>query len=278
MRQVSIDFSTYSSLRIGATLQVSVIERQTLEQDLANLGFFDKNNQAKVPNLIGKANNILVSPNASNLAMLDKDFSYIDLYEQYLEIGAFTSSSKIYSFCKQHNLGGLEFLCGLPGSLGGIIAMNAGLKGISGEIYEIANVLESVNINGEWIDSKSIAFGYRHSEIYGCIIGARVKTKNGFNQALVSGFESIRAKHPKKPSCGSCFKNPQGDFSGRLLESVGLKGFCIGGVGFSENHANFLVNLGRGTFNEALELIELAKRRVFEECNIALECEVQIIK
>ena len=248
-----------------------------MQQDLVALGFIDNSNQTKAPNLIGKANNLLISPNASNLVMLSKEFSSITMCEHYLEIGAFTSSSKIYSFCKRHNLGGLEFLCGLPGSLGGIIKMNAGLKGTDGEMYEIANVLESVNINGEWVDSKSIVFGYRYSEIYGCIIGGRVKIREGFNQALVSGFESIRAKHPKKPSCGSCFKNPQGDFAGRLLDSVGLKGFCIGGVGFSENHANFLVNLGGGTFSEALELITLAKNRVFKEHNIALECEVQII-
>lgn len=278
MRQICIDFSTYSSLRIGAPLQVNVLQKDTLLKDLAILGFIDDECAHNTPNLIGKANNLLISPNASNLALLDKEFSYIDLYEHYIEIGAFTSSSKIYSFCKQHNLGGLEFLCGLPGSLGGIIKMNAGLKGTDGKMYEIANVLESVNINGKWVDCGDIAFGYRYSGICGCIIGARVKRKEGFDTTLVSGFQSIRAKHPKKPSCGSCFKNPQGDFAGRLLESVGLRGFCLGGVGFSENHANFLVNLGGGTFAQALELIDIAKKRVFEEFNIALECEVQIIK
>ncbi len=278
MREVCIDFSAYSSLRIGTPLQVSVIEKHTLEQDLFSLGFISDSNQTQATNLIGKANNLLVSPNAKNLALLSKEFVSIDLYEDYLEIGAFTSSSKIYGFCKQQNLGGLEFLCGLPGSLGGIIKMNAGLKGTDGKIYEIASVLESVNINGEWVDCKDIAFNYRYSGICGCITSAKVKKNKGFNMDLVSGFESIRAKHPKKPSCGSCFKNPQRDFAGRLLESVGLKGFCVGGVGFSENHANFLVNLGGGTFSQAIELINLAKRRVFEEFGIALECEVQIIE
>jgi UDP-N-acetylmuramate dehydrogenase len=82
---------------------------------------------------------------------------------------------------------------------------------------------------------------------------------------------------PKEPSAGSCFKNPVGDYAGRLIEAVGLRGFRRGGAGFSQKHANFLVNLGGATFDEAIWLIDEAKRRVLESFGIALETEIKIV-
>ena len=278
MQTRCIDFSKYSSLRIGAPTEVHLIRSSKDAQECVVRGF----------SLVGKAQNLLISPHAKNLAMLDKEiFSQIsienrenitsDTQKECVLVGAALSSSKIFSFFKAQNLGGVEFLQGLPGSLGGIIKMNAGLKSGSGQNYEICEMLDSININGEWIDAKNFSFDYRSSGISGVILQARLKKIQGFNDALSKDFLTIRAKHPKMPSCGSCFKNPKGDFAGRLLESVGLRGFSIGGVGFSAQHANFLVNLGGGTFEDALALLELAKKRVFEAFGVMLECEVQII-
>ncbi|MGI0440250.1 UDP-N-acetylmuramate dehydrogenase [Helicobacter himalayensis] len=277
MQTRCIDFSKYSSLRIGAPIEVHLIRSSKDAQECVARGF----------SLVGKAQNLLISPYAKNLAMLDKEiFSQIitesqsatnSAQKECVLVGAALSSSKIFSFFKAQNLGGVEFLQGLPGSLGGIIKMNAGLKSSSGQNYEICEMLDSININGEWIDAEKIPFSYRSSGISGVILQARLKKIQGFNDALSKDFLTIRAKHPKMPSCGSCFKNPKGDFAGRLLESVGLKGFSIGGVALSAQHANFLVNLGGGSFEDAFALIELAKKRVFEAFNIMLECEVQII-
>ncbi|MGI0405706.1 UDP-N-acetylmuramate dehydrogenase [Helicobacter himalayensis] len=277
MQTRCIDFSKYSSLRIGAPIEVHLIRSSKDAQECVARGF----------SLVGKAQNLLISPYAKNLAMLDKEiFSQIitesqsatnSTQKECVLVGAALSSSKIFSFFKAQNLGGVEFLQGLPGSLGGIIKMNAGLKSSSGQNYEICEMLDSININGEWIDAEKIPFSYRSSGISGVILQARLKKIQGFNDALSKDFLTIRAKHPKMPSCGSCFKNPKGDFAGRLLESVGLKGFSIGGVALSAQHANFLVNLGGGSFEDAFALIELAKKRVFEAFNIMLECEVQII-
>lgn len=267
MHTRTIDFAKYSSLRVGAPCVVQVIqsphECQALPPDA---------------HIIGKANNLLVSPNATNLYMLDKSFATIALESNHITIGAAMSSGQICSFFKKHNLGGMEFLQGLPGSLGGIIKMNAGLKDRHGGMHEIGDRLLEVNINGVWVDSRELGFGYRTSDISGVICGARVRKIEGFRHELTQDFLSLRAHHPKKPSCGSCFKNPKGDYAGRLLESVGLRGFRIGGMGFAQEHANFLVNLGGGRFEEAIALIELAKKRVFESSGIALECEVQILE
>lgn len=265
MRTEIIDFARYSSLRIGANLPVCLIQSQ--EDCLA----LDKHT------IIGRANNLLVSPNATNLAMLDSAiFDNIRLEKDHILIGAATNSSRIFRFYKQHNLAGAEFLKGLPGSLGGIIKMNAGLRALT-KMYEIKEQLLEVNINGEWLDSHKLHLAYRTSNICGVILQARLRVQKGFDETLAKEFSLIRAKHPKEPSCGSCFKNPANDFAGRLLESVGLKGFSIGGVGFSAQHANFLVNLGNGSFEDALKLIQLAKSRVYEKFKKVLEPEVQII-
>ncbi len=87
----------------------------------------------------------------------------------------------------------------------------------------------------------------------------------------------MRSNQPSTPSAGSCFKNPKGDYAGRLIEAVGLKAKCVGGMEYSSEHANFLVNNGKGTFKDAISLIEEAQKRVSEEFGISLECEVMIL-
>ena len=99
----------------------------------------------------------------------------------------------------------------------------------------------------------------------------------GFDSELLAMFKKMRDNQPKEPSAGSCFKNPTNNFAGKLLDEAGLKGYRIGDMAFSTTHANFLVNLGNGTYKEAMELIDLAKKKVFETSGIELELEIKII-
>ncbi len=99
----------------------------------------------------------------------------------------------------------------------------------------------------------------------------------GFDRDLERYLRSLRSNQPKEPSAGSAFKNPKGDFAGRLIETVGLKGFRVGGMAFSQIHSNFLVNLGGGTFKDSIELLEEAKSRVSKRFNINLEEEIKIV-
>lgn len=245
--------------------------------------------------IIGKANNLLVSPNAKNLAILGNTFNYISILDSIessdlkplescatkpikskkilIEIGASTPSLKAFLFFKKHNLQGLEFLQHLPGVIGALCNMNAGMKS-----YEIANFLHSININGKWISAHNAGLKYRGRESKGVIFAARFYAIKGFRNEFLESFKLMRANQPSEPSCGSCFKNPPNDYAGRLLEAVGLKGFFINGVGFSEKHANFLVNkaIKIATFEDAIKVINLAKKRVKETFDITLECEVKI--
>lgn len=258
---------------------------------------------------IGNGYNLLVSPNAKHLVMLSSEFDYIlakDTLQnpkdssEIVEVGGKTSSSSLFRFCKQHNLGGLEFLRSLPGSVGGLVKMNAGMKQ-----YEIKDTLLEVCIDGIW--RSDFTLSYRSSDIVGIISAARFRLKKGFDSSLLEQFQAMRSTHPKEPSCGSCFRNPRGDYAGRLIEAVGLKGAEQNGVGFSSHHANFLVNFGtkstqtsptkvdfaqadstktnftkidfcQADFSDALAMIELAKKRVKERFGIELVPEVQIVR
>ncbi len=222
--------------------------------------------------IIGHANNLLVSSNPPPLMMLSKDFSSIYLEGENLYIGGATPTGKILSFVKKHNIAGFEFLSKLPGSLGGMVAMNAGVKS-----YEIFNLIEALKINNYWVPKDQIHYGYRFAALNGVVTEVKFKVTQGFDAVLLEELVGLRSNQPKLPSAGSAFKNPQGDYAGRLIEAVGLKGYRQGAMEWSRVHANFLVNHGGGIFEDAKDLIELAKDRVYEQFGIRLVEEIKIL-
>lgn len=253
---MKIDFSKYSSVRIGGVFEVEVIS-EIIEFDGV---------------VIGGANNILISPNPPKMAILSSEFDYIKLENGVLKIGAKTPSSKIYKFAKDNNLGGFEFIKKIPGTLGGMITMNAGVKE-----HEISNQLLQITTSKGIKNASECGFGYRKSSIDGVIYEASFEIIKEFDDGLSSNLNQKRSNQPKGASFGSCFANPKGNYAGRLLEAAGLKGYRIGGCGFSEYHANFLINYGGGRFEDAMNLINLAKERVKELFGIELKCEVVIL-
>jgi len=253
-----IDFSKYSSIKVGQPTQVLMIEKN----DEIPKGRY----------LIGGANNLLVSPNPPPLMMLSKDFATIEEYGDMLTIGAAMPTGRIVSYARKHNIAGFEFCAKLPGTLGGMLAMNAGVKE-----YEIFNILHSVKIEGKWILAKEIEHGYRFAKLGGIATHARFEIQKGFDQKLLNDLQNLRSNQPHEPSAGSAFKNPEGDHAGRLIEAAGLKGKRKGHMQWSTVHANFLVNLGGGTYEEAKSLLDLAKNEVLHRFGIQLEEEIKIL-
>jgi UDP-N-acetylmuramate dehydrogenase len=253
-----IDFSKYSSFKIGGKHTVTF-----LHKDMKDISEYY---------LIGSCNNILMGDNPPKLMMLSKEYDYIRIENEQLIIGGATPSGKIASFCKKHNIANFEFVSHLPGKLGGLIFMNAGLKE-----YEIFNNLLHVTLLSGVKQKHEISYGYRYTNIDEPILEAAFSLQYGFNKEKVAMFKKMRSNQPATPSAGSCFKNPQGDYAGRLIEAVGLKGVRQGDMCFSDAHANFLVNNGRGNYKDALYLIEEAKRRVKAAFDIDLECEIVIL-
>jgi len=254
----TIDFSRYSSIKVGQPTEVLMIEEgDTLPVDRY---------------LIGGANNLLISPNPPALMMLSKDFATISEDSHMLTIGAAMPTGRIVSYGKKHNIGGFEFCAKLPGTLGGMLAMNAGVK-----TYEIFNILHSIQINGEWVFKKEIEHGYRFAKLGGIATYARFEIRHGFNQVLLDDLLNLRSNQPSQASAGSAFKNPPNDYAGRLIEAAGLKGVRKGDMQWSDVHANFLVNWGKGTFEEARFLIDTAKDSVFKRFAINLREEIKIL-
>ncbi len=254
----TIDFSKYSSIKVGQETKVLMLEKgDPIPKDRY---------------LIGGANNLLVSQNPPPLMMLSKDFASIEEKDNMLTIGAAMPTGRIVSYAKKQDISGFEFCSKLPGTLGGMLAMNAGVKS-----YEIFNILHSVEINGKWVGKEDIEHGYRFAKLGGIATAAKFKIIKGFDQKLLHELLTLRSNQPHDPSAGSAFKNPEGDYAGRLIEAVGLKGYRKGDMGWSEVHSNFLVNLGSGTFEDAKYLIDLAKQKVLEAFDIALKEEIKIL-
>ena len=258
MNYKDINFSKYSSFKIGSSLKVRL-----LEDDFSNLNKYY---------LIGSCNNTLTGTNPPPLMMLSKKYDYIKIEDNILKIGGSTPSGKIASFCKKNNIANFEFVSHLPGKLGGLVYMNAGLKE-----YEIFNNLIYITTCSGIKQKDEINYGYRFTDINEPILEAGFELSYGFDTTKVEMFKEMRSNQPSTPSAGSCFKNPVGDYAGRLIEAVELKGKRVGGMEFSSEHANFLVNHGDGNFDDAIFLIQEAQRKVFEKFDIWLECEIVIL-
>ncbi|HET7272922.1 MAG TPA: UDP-N-acetylmuramate dehydrogenase [Rubrobacter sp.] len=181
-------------------------------------------------------------------------------------------------------LAGLEFATGIPGTVGGAVYMNAGAYGSeTTEVLDWADVFRDhqvVRMKNEDLD-----LSYRHSALHEnqgwVVLRAGYTLVPGDPAELKARIKEFRAQRmngsPNRPSCGSTFKRPPGDFPGRVIEAAGLKGTRVGRIEVSPVHANYFVNLGGGTAEEAIELIELVREKVREKLGIELEPEVRII-
>ncbi len=257
MSYKSIDFSQYASIKIGPVVDVFVIEEEHYPHDAY---------------LIGGANNVLLSPTPPPLMVLSKTYDYIKIENGRLIIGAATPGGKVVSFCKRHNIANFEFMAHLPGTVGGMVKMNAGLKE-----WEIFNHLYALKLESGYCLKESMEYGYRYCGLESIVWEAQFTIEEGFEAKRLEMFASMRRNQPKAFSAGSCFKNPKDDYAGRLIEAVHLKGVRCGSMAFSEIHANFLVNCGGGTFDDALSLIRLAEQRVHEQFGIQLEREIIVL-
>ena len=252
-----IDFKKYTSINIGGKHEVKVINE---------IGDFSKYK------IIGRGNNCLVSNTPPPLVILGDKFDYIIEKDDKLIVGAATTSGKLLTYCKNNNIAHFELLAKLPGNMGGLVKMNAGLKK-----WEIFNHLYSLKTQDGEILKKDIEYAYRDTKIDGIIYEITFDIEKGYDKEQQKLFNQMRDNQPHLPSAGSCFKNPQEHSAGYLIENVGLRGYEIGGMSFSSIHANFLVNTGGGTFEEAMKLINIAQDKVKKEFDIELELEIEII-
>ena len=184
-------------------------------------------------------------------------------------------------------LAGLEFATGIPGTVGGAVYMNAGSYGSdTSEVLRWADVFRVDGGEVARMENEELGLSYRHSALHenpGWVVlrANYVLSPGASPEELRSRIKEFRAQRmngsPNKPSCGSTFKRPEGDYPGRGIEAAGLKGTRVGQIEVSPVHANYFVNLGGGTAEEALELMDLVQKRVRERLGVELEPEVRVI-
>ncbi len=198
-----------------------------------------------------------------------------------LYAGGGASIASIITVCKEKGLSGMEFMAGIPGTLGGAIRMNAGTndKGI----MCVLSFIDLMDASGSRrMEKADINYGYRHTELpsKSVITGAGLSleiTSPDDVRAKVSSFLDKRRNQPKGLSSGCIFKNPEGSSAGYLIDRAGLKGCRVGGAVISDVHANFIINDGSASSSDILELIEIIKDEVKKQFSVELKEEVIIL-
>ncbi|GFH41773.1 UDP-N-acetylenolpyruvoylglucosamine reductase [Lactococcus hodotermopsidis] len=244
-------------------------------------------NATQTPFLVlGNASNLIVRDGGIRgfVILLEKmNAIHTDGYEIEAEAGA--NLIETTQIALENSLTGFEFACGIPGSVGGAVFMNAGAYG--GEMATILSSVQVMDKNGKifTISANELQFGYRRSLLqtaHYIALSAKFALSNGDYQLIKA--EMARLTHLRElkqpldyPSCGSVFKRPVGQFAGQLIQESGAQGYQIGGVQVSEKHAGFMVNRGNGTASDYEKLIAYVIAQVKKTSGITLEPEVRIL-
>jgi len=211
---------------------------------------------------------------------------------EWVRCSAGISLAKLSEFALAHELSGIEFACHIPGCVGGAIAMNAGFGRRGGTWRQMEDVVESVttlNVVGgavEVLSADKVGFEYRQTRLARelIILGARLRLTHGARERISHEMEANftyrnGVQDLNHPSAGSVFKNPTNRklSSGQLLDRVKMKGMRIGDAMVSEKHANFFLNVGQAKAKDVLDLIKIARRRVWDQFGIKLELELKYV-
>ncbi len=284
----AVPMSEYTSFRVGGK-----VDYLAFPEGLEDLqGILEWCGQQGIPSFIlGNGTNLLVRDGGiRGMAIsLSRGFLRVEEVERgpegslvFAEAGQ--SLGKLVEFSWKQGLAGLEFAAGIPGSVGGALFMNAGAyRGEIKDVLDSIRLLEASRLVSER-RKEEWKFSYRSMglEKKQVILGGKFRLKAANVQAVKNKIEEIMrqrmAKQPYDlPSAGSVFKNPAQAPAGKLIEEAGLKGYRIGDAQISEKHANFIVNRGQARAEDILALIELARKKVYQEKGVWLEMEIQVI-
>jgi len=291
----NVDMGRYSTLRAGgiADALIEVEDQDALCRLLKKLAELNI-----ISLVLGRGSNILVSEHGFPGVVLRLQGAMNGVARRDMEddqghvtaakAGAGCSLAALVSWCTGKGLAGLEFIVGIPGSVGGSVRMNAGAWGHA--LGERLLEIECVNEDGYpvTVPVTDMRLSYRNCSLKSRKMSGLVITSATFgmtadNEELIRDRcrRYLSRRQGKQPagvaSAGSFFKNPQGDYAGRLIEAAGLKGTRHGQAMVSPDHANFIVNTGRATASNIVALMQLVQKRVFQQFGVRLEPEVQIV-
>lgn len=274
------DYTTY---KLSGTIK-KVVYPKDLEALIGLLKYL-KNEKIKYK-VIGNGSNLIFTRDYDGVIIKLDNFNSIEICENLVKVGSGYSLIALAMKSAKLGLSGLEFASGIPASIGGAIYMNAGAykKEIKDVIREVMIIDDNLNVR--WLSKDELKFGYRQSifkeKDYICL-GALLELTYGDKEEILKLIKKRREKRLKTqplnfPSAGSVFRNPLGDYAGRLIEEAGLKGYSIGGAMVSLRHANFIVNKGNASGEDIKELIMFVKNKVYEKYGLELIYEQEIIE
>lgn len=281
--RASMPLAELTSFRIGGPADLFVAVEDETELMHAKAAAY----RAGIPCFcLGAGTNLLVSDRGMRglVVRLGDGFAKIKIDDAKVVAGAAAAFGTLVQEVVDRGLAGLEFGEGIPGTVGGGLVMNAGAFG--GEIAKVVTLVHGVTESGEALalSKDDVKFAYRRTELPAHFIITRVdfELARGDRAQLAARVAELHAKRASRqprgvPNAGSIFKNPPGNFAGKLLEGAGLKGTRLGGAAFSDQHANFIVNLGGAQAAEVRALIDMARNKVKEQSGVWLEPEVRLV-
>jgi UDP-N-acetylmuramate dehydrogenase len=283
--RVNEPLSRHTTWKVGGPADLLIYPRNKEELEQAMQVVY----RHQIPwRVIGRGSNLLVRDGGIRgvVFKLDEGFNELKVDGTRVTAGGGYSTILLATMTSRQGLTGLEFAAGIPGNVGGAVYMNAGAHG-----SDISKVLHSATVlleTGEWVtlSNEEMEFRYRTSvlqtKLKGIVTEASFTLEYGERDEIMSRLTSYKDRRRKTqplqyPCAGSVFRNPPGDYAGRLIQEAGLKGFRIGDAEVSTTHANFIINRGNATAKNVLQLIEHIIQTIDEKYNIRLEPEVQVV-
>ncbi|QER41667.1 UDP-N-acetylmuramate dehydrogenase [Thermodesulfobacterium sp. TA1] len=274
----------YTTIKIGGACDFFVFPSE--EESLIRLLKFLES--IKFPYyILGGGSNLLVADEGFNGMVISfrklKGIEFVkeEKEEVILKVKAGVGVNELLSLCLKRGFSGLEFLAGVPATIGGIVKMNAGAFGRS-----ISQIVKKVYLYQEgvltYFEPKEEDWSYRRFKKEGVILEVEFRLKKTEKEAVKSKvLEFLNKRRLTQPlskrTFGSVFKNPPCYYAGQLIEACGLKGYRVGEAEISKKHANFIVNLGKAKAKEVLELMKIARNKVWEKFRVSLEPEVKFL-
>lgn len=280
----NIDLKKYTTYKLNEKA-LGLVLPNDIESLIKLISFLDKE-EIKYK-ILGNGSNLIFTKYYDGILIKLDEFDGLDINDNIVTVGAGYSLIKLSYKVANSGLSGLEFASGIPGTVGGAIYMNAGAyKSDMGYVVKNIKVL-TPDYNIITMNNKELDFHYRTSFLmknsgYICLEATIVLNKKNKDEILEIMEDRKQRRMESQPleypSAGSVFRNPENDYAGRLIESIGYKGKCINGAKVSEKHANFIINTGNATGSDIKKLIYEIKDKVKKEYGVDLKIEQEIIE
>lgn len=280
---INAEMKNYVHFKVGGPADILLIP-EFKEQVVKTIEICRNNN---IPfYVVGNGSNLLVKDGGIRGVVIKlSELKNIKVNGSILEAECGAMLKEISDAALDNSLKGLEFSCGIPGTVGGAVFMNAGAyDGEISYVIKSADVIDE-NSNIRTLSKEELDLGYRSSAVMKknyIVLSAKFKLQNGDKNEIKYAVDDLTCKRESKqpleyPSAGSTFKRPEGYFAGKLIQDAGLKGYSIGGAAVSEKHSGFVINKGGATAKDILNLIEYIKSEVKRQFGVDLHPEVRII-